>query len=81
MNCNAKIVNRFLDAQAYSSFGLLAQLDQFIDFTVSKWIWTVDSMSGKEGAGSDVAASSAGARGGGGAGCTSGPCLDMWWLT
>ncbi|PKI54924.1 hypothetical protein CRG98_024683 [Punica granatum] len=36
MNCNAKIVNRFLDAQAYSSFGLLAQLDQFIDFTVSK---------------------------------------------
>ena len=36
MNCNAKIVNRLLDAQAYSSFGLLAQLDQFIDFTVSK---------------------------------------------
>ncbi|PKI58433.1 hypothetical protein CRG98_021191 [Punica granatum] len=36
MNCNAKIVNRFLDVQAYSSFGLLAQLDQFIDFTVSK---------------------------------------------
>ncbi|PKI38847.1 hypothetical protein CRG98_040761 [Punica granatum] len=35
-NCNAKIVNRFLDAQAYSSFGFSAQLDQFIDFTVSK---------------------------------------------
>ncbi|OWM73880.1 hypothetical protein CDL15_Pgr018940 [Punica granatum] len=36
MNCNAKIVNRFLNAQAYSSFRFLAQLDQFIDFTVSK---------------------------------------------
>ncbi|PKI56635.1 hypothetical protein CRG98_022968 [Punica granatum] len=36
MNCNAKIVNRLLDAQAYSSFGLLAQLDQFIEFIVSK---------------------------------------------
>ncbi|PKI77236.1 hypothetical protein CRG98_002357 [Punica granatum] len=36
MNGNAKIVNRFLDAQAYPSLGLLAQLDQFIDFTVSK---------------------------------------------
>ncbi|OWM77100.1 hypothetical protein CDL15_Pgr013191 [Punica granatum] len=36
MNCNAKIVNRFLDPQTYSSFGFLAQLDQFIDFTVSK---------------------------------------------
>ncbi|PKI40361.1 hypothetical protein CRG98_039250 [Punica granatum] len=36
MNCNAKIVNRFLDAQAHSSFGLLDQLDRFIDFTVSK---------------------------------------------
>ncbi|PKI58264.1 hypothetical protein CRG98_021346 [Punica granatum] len=35
-NCNAKIVNRFLDAQVYSSFGFLAQFDQFIDFTVSK---------------------------------------------
>ncbi|PKI59063.1 hypothetical protein CRG98_020551 [Punica granatum] len=34
MNCNAKIVNRFLDAQAYSSLGFLAQLDQFNDFTV-----------------------------------------------
>ncbi|PKI67626.1 hypothetical protein CRG98_011982 [Punica granatum] len=36
MNCNAKIVDRFLDAQAYSSFGFLPQLDQSIDFTVSK---------------------------------------------
>ncbi|PKI44579.1 hypothetical protein CRG98_035030 [Punica granatum] len=36
MNCNAKIVNRYLDAQAYSSSGFLVQLDQFIDFAVSK---------------------------------------------
>ncbi|PKI67134.1 hypothetical protein CRG98_012462 [Punica granatum] len=36
MNCNAKIVNRLFDVQAYSSFGLLAQLDQFIEFMVSK---------------------------------------------
>ncbi|PKI64951.1 hypothetical protein CRG98_014645 [Punica granatum] len=36
MNCNDKIVNRFLNAQAYSSFGFLAQLNQFTDFTVSK---------------------------------------------
>ncbi|PKI45024.1 hypothetical protein CRG98_034596 [Punica granatum] len=41
MNCNAKIVNRFLDAQAYSSFGFFAQLDQFIDFTVSKQVYPV----------------------------------------
>ncbi|PKI58251.1 hypothetical protein CRG98_021333 [Punica granatum] len=41
MNYNAKIVNRFIDAQAYSSFGLLAQLDQFIDFTVSKQVYPV----------------------------------------
>ncbi|PKI61316.1 hypothetical protein CRG98_018307 [Punica granatum] len=36
LNCNAKIVNRFLDAQAYSPSGFLARIDQFIDFTVSK---------------------------------------------
>ncbi|PKI55235.1 hypothetical protein CRG98_024373 [Punica granatum] len=41
MNCNAKIVSRFLDAYAYSSFGSLAQLDQFIDFTVSKRVYPV----------------------------------------
>ncbi|PKI47863.1 hypothetical protein CRG98_031737 [Punica granatum] len=34
MNCTAKIVNRLLNALAYSSFGFLAQLDQSIDFTV-----------------------------------------------
>ncbi|PKI52679.1 hypothetical protein CRG98_026928 [Punica granatum] len=36
MNCNDKIVNRSLDTQAYSPFGFLAQLNQLIDFTVSK---------------------------------------------
>ncbi|PKI50336.1 hypothetical protein CRG98_029272 [Punica granatum] len=35
-NCNAKIVNRFLEVQAYSSFGALARSDHFIDFTTSK---------------------------------------------
>ncbi|PKI62006.1 hypothetical protein CRG98_017592 [Punica granatum] len=37
MNCNDEIVDRSLDTQAYSPFGFLAQLKQFIDFTVSKW--------------------------------------------
>ncbi|OWM70406.1 hypothetical protein CDL15_Pgr008695 [Punica granatum] len=36
MDCSAKIVNRFLEAQVYSPFGCSAQLDQFIEFTVSK---------------------------------------------
>ncbi|PKI67252.1 hypothetical protein CRG98_012358 [Punica granatum] len=40
-NYNAKIANRFLDSQAYSSFGLLAQLNRFIDFTESKRVYPV----------------------------------------
>ncbi|PKI47429.1 hypothetical protein CRG98_032170 [Punica granatum] len=35
-NCNARIANRFLDAQAYSSFGSSARSDHFTEFTVSK---------------------------------------------
>ncbi|PKI50334.1 hypothetical protein CRG98_029270 [Punica granatum] len=35
-NYNAKIVNRFLEMQAYFSLGALDQLDRFIDFMPSK---------------------------------------------
>ncbi|PKI69655.1 hypothetical protein CRG98_009926 [Punica granatum] len=35
-NCNAKIVNRLHEMQAYSSFGALARSDNFTKFMMSK---------------------------------------------
>ncbi|PKI49934.1 hypothetical protein CRG98_029676 [Punica granatum] len=36
MNCDVRIANRPLDAQAYTFIGSLARSDHFIEFTVSK---------------------------------------------